>query len=202
MGWDLGPEVWSSSLLEDRLAPLYQRIGLHQGRLELMTGIRERRFWPEPIAPSTIAARAGKMALDRSGIDPARIGCVIHAGVCRDFVEPATANLVHEALGLPSGEVFDLSNACLGVMSGVAILADKIELGRIEAGLVVAGENGKSLVEATIASLLSDPTVTRKSIKDSFASLTIGSGAAAMVVARSDLIEGHRLLGAVVRSAT
>jgi 3-oxoacyl-[acyl-carrier-protein] synthase-3 len=142
------------------------------------------------------------MALERSGIDPSRIGCVIHAGVCRDFVEPATANLVHDALGLRSGEVFDLSNACLGVMSGVAIIADKIELGRIDAGLVVAGENGKPLVESTIASLLADPSIDRKSIKDSFASLTIGSGAAAIVVARSELIAGPRLVGAVVRSAT
>jgi 3-oxoacyl-[acyl-carrier-protein] synthase-3 len=181
------------------LAPVYRRIGLHAGRLELMTGIRERRFWSGEIAPSTIAARAGKMALERAGISPLRIGCVIHASVCRDFLEPATANVVHRLLGLPDCEVFDLSNACLGVMNAIAILADRIELGRIDAGLVVAGENGRPLVESTIVSLLSDPTITRKSIKESFASLTIGAGAAAVVVARGG---AHRITGASVRSAT
>ena len=50
----LPERVVSSAELEQRLAPLYERFGLHEGRLELMTGIRERRFWkpglrfPEP----------------------------------------------------------------------------------------------------------------------------------------------------------
>jgi acyl-CoA:acyl-CoA alkyltransferase len=200
IGWDLGDDVWTSAAIEDRLAPVYQRIGLHPGRLELMTGIRERRFYSEPIAPSTIAARAGRMAIERSGIDASRIGCVVHASVCRDFLEPATANVVHRSLGLSDGaEVFDLSNACLGVLSAAAIVADRIEMGRIDAGLIVAGENGRPLVESTIAALLADPTIDRKSIKDSIASLTIGSGGAAFLLAR----EGeHRLIGGVVRSAT
>ncbi len=168
-----------------------------------MTGIRERRFWPDPVAPSAIAARAGAQALERSGIDPARIGCLIHASVCRDFLEPATANVVHEALGLaPSCVLFDLSNACLGAMNAVTVAANMIELHQIEAALVVAGENGKPLVESTIAALLADPAISRTSIKDSIASLTIGAGAAALVLARADLAPGHRLLGAAVRSAT
>ncbi|MGB1409251.1 deaminase, partial [Alloalcanivorax venustensis] len=41
------------------------------------------------------AARAGRDALERSGVDPARIGCLIHSSVCRGFMEPATASVVH-----------------------------------------------------------------------------------------------------------
>lgn len=199
------PKAVTSAALEDRLAPLYARIGLVPGRLELMTGIRERRWWDAPIRPSDIATLAGAHALSRTDVDRARIGCLVHASVCRDFLEPATANVVHERLGLdPACQVFDVSNACLGVMSGMLLVANMIELGQIEAGLVVAGEDGRPLVDATIERLVSDPSVTRKSIKGSFASLTIGSGGVAVLLTRSDLAgrTGHPILGATVRAAT
>ena len=63
---ELPPQVVTTDELEARLAPLYQRIGLVPGRLELMTGIKERRFWNTPIKPSEIAARAGKKALAKA----------------------------------------------------------------------------------------------------------------------------------------
>lgn len=204
VGWHLGDDVVTSTAIEDRLAQVYERIGLHPGRLELMTGIKERRFFGPGVRPSGIAAAAGRHAVEKSGLDPARIGCLIHASVCRDFLEPATANVVHHALGLSNdAQVFDVSNACLGVMNGVALAANMIELGQIESALVVAGENGRPLLDATIEGLLGDETVTRKSIKGRIASLTIGAGAAAILVARKDLAEnGHPIAGAVIRSAT
>jgi 3-oxoacyl-[acyl-carrier-protein] synthase-3 len=205
LGYELPPRVLTSAAIEDRLAPVYERIGLVPGRLELMTGIKERRYWPDHPRPSDVAARAGRHALEHCALPKESIGCVVHASVCRDFLEPATANLVHERLGLsPSAQVFDVSNACLGVLSGVLIVANMIELGQIEAGLVVAGEIGKPLVDSTIDRLLAErDSVTRKSIKQDFASLTIGSGSAAILLARSDRApEGHRILGASVRAAT
>jgi 3-oxoacyl-[acyl-carrier-protein] synthase-3 len=205
VGYELPPRILTSAAIEDRLEPIYRRIGLHPGRLELMTGIRERRYWPDEVKPSEVAARAGADALQKSAVDKRAIGCIIHASVCRDFIEPATANLVHERLGLPAGaHVFDVSNACLGVLNAMLIVANMIELGQIEAGLVVAGEIGKPLVDSTIARLLSaSNSISRKSIKESIASLTIGSGAAAVVLVRSDLAaRGHRILGASVRAAT
>ena len=204
VGYDLPPLELTSEAIEDLLAPLYDRLGLHGGRLELMTGIKSRRYWPGNVRPSTVATTAGRHAIERSGIEPGKIGCVIHASVCRDFLEPATANVVHDALRLPAGAaVFDVSNACLGVVNGMLIVANMIELGQIEAGLVVAGENGKPLVDATIERLRTDQTLTRKTIKGSIASLTIGSGAAAVVLAHADLVPGHRRLRASsVRAAT
>ena len=43
---------------------------------------------------------------------------------------------------------------------------------------------------------------TRKSIKGAFPSLTIGSGAAAVLLARSDICDGHKLLSGVSRTAS
>ena len=46
LGYALPAEVMTSDDIERRLAPLYQRLKLPEGRLELMSGIRERRLWP------------------------------------------------------------------------------------------------------------------------------------------------------------
>jgi len=176
----------SSEELESRLAPLYARLRLSAGRLEMMSGIRERRFFEPGTRPSAIAARAGARALEKSGLDRGRIGCLVHAAVCRDFLEPATASVVHHALELPpSCTVFDLSNACLGFANAMAIAGTMIERGEIEAALVVSGEDGGPLVDATIRRLLSDPKAGRAELKLAHASLTIGSAGAACVLARA-----------------
>ena len=66
---------------------------------------------------------------------------------------------------------------------------------------MVAGETAEALHEATLERVLHDPGLTRSGFKDHFASLTIGSGAAAVVLADSALTgKGHELLGGAVRT--
>lgn len=200
-GYELAPNVVTSAELEERLTPLYDRLRLPHGRLELMTGIKERRFWDKGERPSSAAVRAGEKAIKASGLDKAIIKGLCHTAVCRDFLEPATASVEHHRLGLPADAViFDVSNACLGLLDGMVLLANMIELGQIPAGICLAGEMGESLVEATVAYLNGDETLTRQTVKSHFASLTIGSGAVAVVLAHKDLApDGHTLLGATVR---
>ncbi len=202
IGFELPPVVVTSLELERQLAPVYQRLRLPEGRLELMSGIAERRFWNPrtPISdPSCISAQR---ALEASDIRPDQVGCLVHASVCRDYLEPATACRVHAALGLsPNCWVHDLSNACLGVLSGMAQIASLIEAGVIEAGIVVGTESGRNLVESTVAALNADATLTRQSIKPSFASLTIGSGSCAVLLCHSRLSRtGNHLRTAVARA--
>ena len=52
--------------------------------------------------------------------------------------------------------IYDVSNACLGLLNGMVQVANMIELGQIRAGLVVGTECGRELVENTIAQLNSD----------------------------------------------
>jgi 3-oxoacyl-[acyl-carrier-protein] synthase-3 len=191
----LPDRVVTSAEIEDRLAPLYERLRVSPGRLEMMSGIRERRFFDKGTRPSSIAAAAGERALIRSGIERARIGCLVHAAVCRDFLEPATASVVHHALGLaPECIAFDLSNACLGFANAMAVAGGMIERGEIEAALVVSGEDGGPLVEATLRRLLDDPKAGRAELKRAHASLTIGSAGAACVLARRDVARRERRL--------
>ena len=193
----LPPHVVTSDEIESRLSTVYERLSLPAGRLELMTGIRERRFFDPGTLPGTISVQTARAALDKSGIDRRHFGALIHGSVCRDQMEPATAAGVHHGVQLPSEAlVMDVSNACLGLLNGMLVIADQIELGRIRAGIVVGTESGRDLVEGTIESLLNDKTLTRQSIKSAFASLTIGSGSAAIVLCDRKLSRtGHRLLG-------
>lgn len=188
LGYTLPEEIVTSDEIERRLEPLYTRLRLPPGRLELMTGIRERRFWPRGTMPSEISVRSGQAAIEAAGMDPARIGALVHGSVCRDHLEPATAARVHHLLQLPKNcLIYDVSNACLGLLNGMLQVANMIELGQIEAGLVLGSEGSRQLVETTIDALNRDTTLTRQQIKSAVASLTIGSASCAILLTHDKL---------------
>ncbi|MGB0716544.1 MAG: 3-oxoacyl-ACP synthase III [Phycisphaerae bacterium] len=203
-GYVVPSEVVSSVAIERELADVYARFGTHEGRLELMSGIRERRFWEPGTMPSDGGALAGRKAMEASDVSPDQIECLINTSVSRDCIEPSTASIVHDKLQLPSqSTLYDISNACLGFLNGMVSLANMIELGQVKRGLVVAGESSRNLVQTTIDQLKNAHDMTRREFKSAFASLTIGSGAAALVMTHESVSKTkHRLLGGVVRSAT
>src|SRR5690606_19916489 len=173
-GHELPPRVVSSAALEDALSPLYQKLRLPEGRLELISGVRERRFWGPNTRPSTVSVRTVRAALERAGVGVERLGALVHTSVCRDYLEPATASVVAGALDLPrSAMVFDISNACLGFMNGLVTIANMIGLGQSQAGVVVATEAGEGLVDATVADLNERARngINSKHLKPAFASL-------------------------------
>lgn len=204
-GYVVPETILTSEEIERQLAPVYERFGLHRGRLELMTGIRERRIWDEGTLPSDAGTRAGRRALEDAGVAPDQIECLLNTSVSRDCLEPATASVVHHNLGLPRKSImFDISNACLGFLNGMTSLANMIELGQVKRGLIVAGESSRHLITSTIDQLLdAGSRLTRQDLKAALASLTIGSGAAAMVLTHESVSQtDHRLLGGVVGCAT
>ena len=203
-GYTLPDQVVTSAEIEQRLWPVYERLKLPEGRLELMTGIRERRFWPPGTLPSEKSIVTAEQAIQRSGIDREHIGALVHGSVCRDYLEPATACRVHHALGLASQcIVYDVSNACLGLLNGIIQVASLIELGAIRAGLVVGSEGGRELVETTIDVLNRNQQLTRSQIKPAVASLTIGSGSCAVVLVDRHLSQtGNQLVAATALANT
>lgn len=204
IAYTLPDEIVTSAQIEESLAPLYRRLRLPEGRLELMTSIRERRFWPPGMLPSEASIASAQRALAAAGIDRRHIGALIHASVCRDHLEPATACRVHHRLGLPADcLVYDVSNACLGMLNGMLQVANMIELGQIRAGVVAGTESSRPLVETTIAALNDDETLTREQMKLAVASLTIGSASAAVVLVDRELSRTqNRLQAAAVRTNT
>ncbi len=198
------PVVVTSAELDDQLAPVMERFGMHPGVLEGLAGITERRFQEPGVLPSQAATAAAELALDAApDVRREDVGAVINTSVCRDYIEPSTACFIHERLGLSAGALnFDLGNACLGFLNGMSLVAGLIERGDIDHGLVVDGEDSRFAVESTVDRLL-DPATTPEQAREQFATLTLGSGAAAMLLSRADLVDGgHPYRGGVFRAAT
>jgi 3-oxoacyl-[acyl-carrier-protein] synthase-3 len=193
----------TSREIEQRLMPTLLRLGIRDDLLEHISGIGARRFWKKGTLPSDAATMAAEQALEEAGIDRTAIGVIINTSVCRDYLEPSTACIVHGNLGLDDHCLnFDVGNACLAFLNGMDIAARMIERGEVNYALIVDGESSGPITEATIDRMLG-PDITEEQFRSEFASLTLGSGAAAMVMARRDLVpEGHRYLGSVSRAAT
>lgn len=197
------PVRLTSAELNERLKPTIQRLGIRDNVLEDIAGIYARRIWAKDTMPSEAATAAAQKALAESGVPHEKIGILINTSVCRDYLEPSTASIVHGNLGLADTcQNFDVGNACLAFLSGMDIAARMIERGDIEYALIVDGETSNVITERTIERMLS-PDIEEKEFRSEFASLTLGSGAAAMVMGRAELLpEGHQFLGSVTRAAT
>ncbi|MDH3200040.1 MAG: 3-oxoacyl-ACP synthase III [Myxococcales bacterium] len=193
----------TSTELEAALAEPMHRLGIPRGILRGLTGIVARRMWDASFQPSEAATAAAEVAIERAGVDRGRLGILINTSVCRDYIEPSTAALVHRNLGLGSDCVnFDLGNACLGFLSGMEIVGNMIERRQIDYGIVVDGENSRYVVSKTLERLR-QPDVDEAFFRANFATLTLGSGGAAMMLGRSDLVpHGHRFVGSVTVAAT
>lgn len=180
-----------------------ERLGLRPDLLASASGVIARRYWEPGVQPSQAATWAAEKVLAQTGIARERIGVLMNTSVCRDFIEPSTACLVHSNLGLSSHCLnFDVGNACLAFLNGMQIASLMIERGQIDYALVVDGESARFVQEATVARLAQDST-TAAEFRDQFATLTLGSGAAAMILARRELApEGHTFVGSVSRAAT
>ncbi|HHP7233692.1 MAG TPA: 3-oxoacyl-ACP synthase III [Desulfobacterales bacterium] len=198
-GYELPPNVFTSDDLEEQLEPLYRALRFQKGQLEALTGIRERRFWDPGFEVAHGAAAAGRKALRHAAVSADEIGILIYAAVCRDNIEPATACSVCHELGLrPETQVYDVSNACLGVLNGMVQIANAIELGQIRAGMVVACETSRQVVEATIRRL--NDSRDMNFFKKNIATLTGGSGAVAVILSEASAARGRpRLLGGTYR---
>lgn len=208
IGYELAPVVVSTHELEGRLKPFLEANGFPPPKLELLTGISERRWWQPNDRLSRGATVAATNALSQSNIAPSDIGTLIYAGVCREQYEPATACAVADNLGIKPGMVLDLSNACLGVLNGIVTIANQIELGQCRAGLVVSCESAREINDATIDRLNSTAgQIARPEAeamyRECLATLTGGSGAVAVIVSSSDLSKDQRrkLVGGASMSA-
>lgn len=203
IAYELGPNVVTSSELEKRITPMLEALHIQPGQLEALTGIRERRWWDAGFALSEGAARAGRKALAQAGLAASDLGALTYAGVCREHSEPATATAVAAALGTgPRATVYDVSNACLGVLNGIIDIANRIELGQLKAGMVVSCESSREINDSMIETMNADKSF--ECFRLSIATLTGGSGAVAVVLTDGSLggaHNRHKLLGGVYRAA-
>ncbi|GAB2978438.1 3-oxoacyl-ACP synthase III [Frigoribacterium salinisoli] len=199
----LPDRVTTSASIEERLRPVLKRLRLPGGLLERVAGVLERRNWGEGESFHEAAVDAGRRALAEAGVRPDQIGLLINTSVTRPHLEPSVAVRLHHGLGLPSSATnFDIANACLGFVNGMTLAAQLIDAGQIDYALIIDGEDADDVQVNTVERLLTEG-FDRDDFMSEFASLTLGSGAAAAVLGRADRHpEGHRIVGGVTRAAT
>lgn len=197
------PRQLTSAEINARLKPTLDRLGIKANVLEDIAGIHSRRLWDDGVEASDAATLAGVKALADSGIDPSRIGLLVNTSVSRDYLEPSTASIVCGNLGLSDTcQNFDVANACLAFLNGMDIASRMIERGEIDYALIVDGETANLAYEKTLARMAS-PDLTEDEFRNEMATLTLGCGAAGMVLARAELAPGApRYRGGVTRAAT
>lgn len=181
IGYMLAPVVVTSVEIEEKLAPLFKKLHIPVGQIETLTGIAERRWWEPGFRLTDGAITAAKKAIQATSVRPEDIDVVLYTGVNREGFEPATACRVAAELQVSrSATIHDISNACLGMLSGMIDVANRIELGQIRAGLVVSCETAREIVESSIDKMLE--TGTMEFFIHALATMTGGSGAAAILL--------------------
>ncbi|GAB3338085.1 3-oxoacyl-ACP synthase III [Marilutibacter aestuarii] len=197
------PRRLSSDEINARLKPTLDRLGIRTDVLKDIAGIHARRLWDGDMLASDAATLAGVKALADAGIEPDRVGLLVNTSVSRDYLEPSTASIVSGNLKLSENcQNFDVANACLAFINGMDIASRMIERGEIDYALVVDGETAGLAYDKTLERL-SSPDATEEMFRNELATLTLGCGAAAMVLARAELAPGApRYRGGVTRAAT
>lgn len=152
--------------------------------LEHITGIRERRVAVGEYAVD-LAVKAASRALSMSRYTAADLDVVVctsiskhHAPAAFTF-EPATAVLVRRAIGARRALVFDVVNACAGMLNGIWVLQGLIRAGVVRCGMVVSGEQNMPLAETAARQI-------RHDFDGQIAALTLGDCGAAVIIDRSD----------------
>jgi 3-oxoacyl-[acyl-carrier-protein] synthase III len=195
--------VTTSEEMDNRLAETLKRLRMPRGLLQRVAGVHERRRWAVDQSFESAAIAAGEKALAEAGISASDIGLIINTSVTRPHLEPSVAVRMHNGLGLPSSAMnFDIANACLGFINGMTVAAHMIDSGQIRYAMIIDGEDADEVNDNTIERL-NRPETKRSDFMNEFASLTLGSGAAAAILGPADSHpSGHRILGGVTRAAT
>ena len=111
------------------------------------TGIRERRLLKDPEkATSYMCIEAAKQVLEQSDTRPEEVDMVICATTTPDYVFPATANIVADAMGMKNAFGYDVSAACSGFLYSLATGAAMVESGRYKKVLVLGADKMSSIL--------------------------------------------------------
>jgi 3-oxoacyl-[acyl-carrier-protein] synthase-3 len=100
------------------------------------TGIKRRRVVVPGESTGMLSIAASREALERAGVDGSSIDLVLCATVSGDYVWPATACGVQDAIGA-SAAAFDVSAACAGFIYAMDVAASFLETGRSRRALVI-----------------------------------------------------------------
>jgi len=162
--------------------------------LERMTGIQARRMAGEDEFALDLAERAVADCLSRSGFAATDVDLLICCNISRcngpdnrfDY-EPTTAARLRHRFGFANALAFDLTNACAGLFTGLAVAESYLKAGLARRALLVSGEHISHLTRTAQREIegFMDPRL---------ACLTLGDAGVALTVELSDAGPGFHEL--------
>lgn len=150
--------------------------------IDRVTGIKKRRYAPQGTSPSDLACAAVPRALESAGLAIADIDTLIFSSTDMDILEPATASIVQQKLGIRLVNAFDVTNACNSFLQAMNVANSLIATGAAARVLVVSGEVGSHFVNRRIASL--------DELNVKMGGLTLGDAGAAVIMERAEGTDG------------
>lgn len=113
------------------------------------SGIHERRIVEPHQKVSDLAIIAGKMALEKAGIAPEKIGAVILATFTPDRQISATACIIQHALGCKNAAAMDIETACSGFIYASSVAIHFIAAGTYDYVLVIGADILSKVIDFT-----------------------------------------------------
>lgn len=159
-------------------------------KLELMTGVRERRISAPEEDSLVLAEKAALDCLKHSTYTSSEIEMIIYCAITKyvdglkHVYEPALSMLLKKNLACDEALSFDITNACAGMLTGLHIASDFIERGVVKNCLVVSGEYISSLSRNAVEQI-------RTADDLQVASLTLGDAGSAVILSRTS--HEHRM---------
>jgi len=176
-GW--GMAVPERVLTNEHIARM---VDTNDGWIVTRTGIRERRIAGPKETTGSLALEAARAALEVADLSPDKIDLIIVATSTPDFIFPATACLVQDALGAGNAGAFDLSAACSGFIYALSVGSQAIRSGAMKNVLVIGAETMSRVINW----------------KDRGTCILFGDGAGAFVLQGSETPGG--VLSSLMRS--
>lgn len=132
------------------------------------TGMKERRIAAEEEFTSDLGREAALKAMEKAGVTPEEIDCILVATLTPDYITPSTASLLQYQLKAVNAAACDIQAACTGYLYGLSIAKAYIDSGLYETVLLVAAEKLSSVVN----------------YKDRNTCVLFGDGASAAIVSK------------------
>jgi 3-oxoacyl-[acyl-carrier-protein] synthase-3 len=108
--------------------------------IQQRTGIQERHYSEGWTGAADMGAEAAREALDRAGLKPEDMDCIVFATLSPDVDMPASACLLQDRLGIGGMPAFDVRNQCSGFLYGLAIADKFVRTGSFNHVLLVGAE--------------------------------------------------------------
>jgi 3-oxoacyl-[acyl-carrier-protein] synthase-3 len=169
-----------------------ERLGFSDTLIENLIGIKEVRHSAPEQKPSTLATLAGQKALAKFEGNPDEIDLLIFCAIDRDYIEPSTAHVIQNNLGLRHAVCFDVTNACLGFMTGIQIANAAILSGTVKNVLVCTGECSSDVTKIAMPHLQASKD--RGHFFDRIGALTVGDAGVAAIISPSNSDSGIKSL--------